>query len=411
MNTPNHLTEASFTIRPLAMKLLFLAPVLATTSCGDDTGPGSPGSLQTWTLSAEPIVSIGGADEREGYLLHRVEGATRLGDGRIVVANGGTLQLRYYDPEGTHLLDAGGEGDGPGELRPPLDHFTRLPGDSVLVASFQSGFTRFGPDGQYASSIPYLLPSRGDCWSFEGNDLLPDGSHLLGYSGNSRFTDTNQPCPDPGETRPPVVIGRFIPTTDYIDTIAMLPGSERTDDPMSSLHAYPQDLVLGIARDRLYLGDTGSDEILVIGYSGDTMGVIPVPFESAPVPADAREKQFEDVELTSGELAFTERWTFIYPDHYPLYARLVAAPGDRVWVMAYPPLKEWVFSQMLTHPTVFRRLDAEAQWRIVGSDGLPIAEVRTPPGFFLLEVGDDYVLGLSKDELDRESVQLFRLIR
>ena len=180
---------------------------------------------------------------------------------------------------------------------------------------------------------------------------------------------------------------------------------------MSSLHAFPKDLVLGIAHDRLYLGDTGSDEILVIGFSGDTVGVIPVPFEPAPVPADAREKQFEDVELTSGELVFAERWTLIYPDHYPLYARLVAAPGDRVWVMAYPPLKEWVFSQMLTHPAAFRRLDGEAWWRVVGPDGLPIAEIRTPPGFFLIEVGDDYVLGLSRDELDRESVQVYRLMR
>lgn len=392
-------------------RLVLLASVVALASCGDGGASDSEGALATWTLSAEPIVAIGGVDEREGYLLHQVVGATRLGDGRIVVANASTLQLRYYDPEGNHLFDAGGEGDGPGELRRPLDHFTRLPGDSILVASFQSGFTRFGPDGQYASSIPYLLPSRGACWYFEGNDLLPDGSHLLGYSGNSRFTDTNQPCPNNSETRPPVVIGRFIPTTDYIDTIAVLPGMERTDDPMSSLHAYPQDLVLGIARDRLYLGDTGSDEILVIGFSGDTIGVIPVPFESTPVPTAARATEFEDVELSSGEQAFTERWTLIYPDHYPLYARLVGAPADRVWVMAYPPLEEWVFSQMLTHPMVFRRLDVEARWRVVGPDGLPVAEVRTPPGFFLLEVGDDHVLGIHKDELDRESVRVYRLVR
>ena len=392
-------------------RLVLLSSVLVSASCGDGGSPGSGDVLASWSLSAEPIVSIGGADEREGYLLHRVVGATRLGDGGIVVANGSSLQLRYYDRQGNHLFDAGGEGEGPGELQPPLDHFTRLPGDSVLVASFQSGFTRFGPDGQYASSIPYMLPSRGDCWSFEGNHLLPDGSHLLGYSGNSRFTDTNQPCPNTSETRPPVVIGRFIPTTDYIDTIAVLPGGERTDDPLSSLHAYPKDLVLGIAQDRIYLGDTGSDNIVVVGFLGDTIGVIPVPFEPVPVPADAMEKQFEDVELTSGELAFTERWTFIYPDHYPLYARLVAAPAHRVWVMAYPPLREWAFSQMLTHPTVFRRLDGEAKWRIVRPDGLPIAEVRTPPGFFLLEVGDDYILGIHKDELDRESVQLYRLMR
>jgi len=45
-----------------------------------------------------------------------------------------------------------------------------------------------------------------------------------------------------------------------------------------------------------------------------------------------------------------------------------------------------------------------AQW-------LPIAELRTPPRFFLLEVGDDHVLGISMDGFLRESVEVYRLIR
>jgi len=79
--------------------------------------------------------------------------------------------------------------------------------------------------------------------------------------------------------------------------------------------------------------------------------------------------------------------------------------------MAFPPLKEPAFPQELTDPIVFRRLGREARWRVVDRSGLFIAEVRTPPGFFLLEVGEDHVLGLHKDELLRESVRLYRLIR
>ena len=105
-------------------RLVLLSSVLVSASCGDGGAPGSGDVLASWPVSDEPIVSIGGADEREGYLLHRVVGATRLGDGRIVIANGSTLQLRYYDPEGNHLFDAGGEGDGPGEFR-TFEHLTR----------------------------------------------------------------------------------------------------------------------------------------------------------------------------------------------------------------------------------------------------------------------------------------------
>lgn len=475
MTTPNHILAGLSARRPLAMKLLLLACALAVTSCRDDQGAGSqsqtetrnppeepsgvtgvderegtaedrrpsegPGiatggtdqgkdqvlhsddgnpdsqdRFETWSLSDEPGVLIGGADEREGYLLHRVAAATRLGDGRIVVANGGSLELRYYDSEGNHLLSAGGEGEGPGELTPPLDHFTRLAGDSILVASWRSGFSRFGPDGSYASSIPYELPPRGRCWQFEGNDVLPDGSLLLRYSGISRFSDANEPCSSSSAVRPPVVLGRYMPgTATGIDTIAVMPGFERTGQP-DDLYAYPKDLVFGIAFDRLYLGDTGSDAILVISFLGDTIGTVSVPFEPAPVPADAREKAFEDMTITGLDpnsmepRARTERTTFVYSDHYPRFARLVAAPDDRVWVMAYPPLKNPAFPQELTHTTVARRLEEGALWRVVDQDGV-FAELRTPPGFFLLEVGDDYVLGLHKDELQRESVRLYRLTR
>lgn len=398
--------------------LLLLGSVFHTASCGDYNSSSSQDALASWSLSEVPSVSIGGTDERERYLLHRVVGAARIGDGRIVVLNEGSMQLKYYDPEGKHLLDAGGPGEGPGELQPPLSYFTRLPGDSILVASWRSGFTRFGPDGRHASSIPYELPPRGRCWEFEDNDLLPDGSFLLRYSGITRFTDTDKPCPEPPRGRPPVVIGRYIPGTAMgIDTIAVLPGSERTGDRFS-LYAYVRDLVLGIAPDRLYLGDTGADTILVMNFRGDTIGALPVPFEPAPVPADAREKAFEDVTVTglhmsdAGErLTTTVRMTFIYADHYPSYARLVAAPRDRVWVMAYPPLKVPAFRFELTSPTASRRLEGGAWWKVLDRDGLVVAELRTPPGFFVLEVGDDHVLGLHKDEFERESVRLYRLIR
>ncbi len=384
---------------------------------GDDDNPGSEDRFQRWSLSEEPSVVIGGGDEREGYLLHQVAAATRLGDGRIVVANVGSLELRYYDPEGRHLLSAGGRGEGPGELMPPLDHFTRLPGDSILVASWQSGFIRFGPDGRFASSIPYELPPRGTCWQFAGNDLLPDGSLLLRYTGTSRFVDTDEPCPKLGEGRPPTVVARYVPgSLGGIDTIAVLPGLEWSGDPYRP-HAYANNLVLAMAHNRLYLGDTGSDSILVMSFQGDTIGTVPVPFELAPVPAEAREKASEESTVSTRDpvsmepLTRTERRTYIYPDHYPRYARLVAAPEDRIWVMAFPPLKEPVHRQELTEPVVFRRLDREARWRVVDRDGSVIAEVSTPPGFFLIEVGHDHVLGLHKDELHRESVRVYRLIR
>ena len=149
-----------------------------------------------------------------------------------------------------------------------------------------------------------------------------------------------------------------------------------------------------------------------MSFSGEHIGTLPVPFEPAPVPADAREELVREMEATRPGQRMTVSWTLVYPDYYPRYARLVAAPDDRVWVMAYPPWREpVVFADEVIHPRIHRRVDGGALWRVVDRDGTPIAELQTPPGFFLLEVGDDYVLGIHKDEFGRESVWLHGLMR
>ncbi|MDE2793527.1 MAG: hypothetical protein OXL34_01805 [Gemmatimonadota bacterium] len=409
MNMRRNVTRDLSTDRLALITPALLAVLLGASACRDDAGSASPDTIESWSLSEEPTVVIGGTDEREGYLLHRIFGATRLGDGRIVVANGSSLELKYYDPGGRHLFNSGGQGEGPGEFR-SFGGFTRLPGDSVLVESW-SKLTRFGPDGRQVSTSEYELPPRGRCTSIEGGHrLLPDGSILLVISVFVGLSADHEECPAPSEPRPPATIARFDPATGLLDTIAVLPDAEKVYG-IESQYAYAKNLVHGIGRDRVYLGDTGSDTILAMGLGGDTLAILPVPFEAAMVPADAREKAFEDREWTGGGQTITERTTFIYPDNYPRYARLVAAPGERVWVMAYPSLTDPVMRWVLVNPQYSLRLDEGALWRVVNSDGRAIAEVRTPPGFFLLEVGDDHVLGLHKDELERESVQVHRLIR
>lgn len=396
MNAPTRVSPPLRAHRRPFLTFAVLALLLHAASCSKDADSASPDAPATWTLSADPTVVIGGADEREGYLLHQVVGATRLADGRIVVANHGTLQLRYYDPEGTHLFDAGGEGEGPGEFE-SLAGFTRLPGDSILVDSWRR-LSRFGPDGRYASSIPYDMLLHEECrWTTGGGQHpLADGSMVVvsvvyaGIIGGRR-------CPIPAEAQPPAVIGRFIPATGVFDTMAELPGTE--ESYRDNTYAYPKTVVFAIEDDRVHLGQTGSDTILAMSFTGDTIATLLAPFDPVPVPADAR---------TTG----STRGTLIFPDHYPRYARLVAAPADRVWVMAYPPLKEPVHYSELLSPERFQRVeDGGARWGVVDRDGRFIAEVRTPEGFFLLEVGDDHVLGVHKDEFDRESVRLYRLAR
>ena len=92
---------------------------------------GSWGEGEGWHLAEAPDLEIGLVDGPEEYQLYRVGSGVRLGDGRMIIANTSTLELRYYDAEGHHLLSVGGDGDGPGEFRTlwPIS----LLGDSIFV--------------------------------------------------------------------------------------------------------------------------------------------------------------------------------------------------------------------------------------------------------------------------------------
>ena len=74
------------------------------------------GTIPGWEINPEPSLSIGKAEGEAPYLLHRIRRAATLSDGRIVVANGGSNELRVFDASGTHTATWSREGEGPGEF-------------------------------------------------------------------------------------------------------------------------------------------------------------------------------------------------------------------------------------------------------------------------------------------------------
>ncbi|MDE2980526.1 MAG: hypothetical protein OXU74_04945 [Gemmatimonadota bacterium] len=56
-----------------------------------------------WTIGPEPAVLIGLLEGKEPYMLHWATDATRLRDGRLVVANSGSNELRVFDADGVML--------------------------------------------------------------------------------------------------------------------------------------------------------------------------------------------------------------------------------------------------------------------------------------------------------------------
>ena len=68
-----------------------------------ENGRPFPGSRLPWRVADAPAVSIGTHEGEEGEMLFIVLDATRLADGRIVVANAGTSELRVFGADGDFL--------------------------------------------------------------------------------------------------------------------------------------------------------------------------------------------------------------------------------------------------------------------------------------------------------------------
>ena len=89
-----------------------------------------------WRIGESAAVSIGTEEGDPGEMFFDVRDAARLADGRIVVANAGTSELRVFGADGAYLETWGGQGDGPGEFSAYTpEPVSRWPGDSIVAGN------------------------------------------------------------------------------------------------------------------------------------------------------------------------------------------------------------------------------------------------------------------------------------
>jgi hypothetical protein len=102
--------------------------------------------LQTFALACQPDVTIGAVDGDVPCNLSGVTDAIRLSDGTIVVADGSSGQVRYFDGNG-RLRSVGQRGRGPEEFQ-WLRRIFLVGGDTLAACDpFQFRITVFAPDG------------------------------------------------------------------------------------------------------------------------------------------------------------------------------------------------------------------------------------------------------------------------
>lgn len=355
------------------------------------------GSRLGWRVDSVPSVSIGKLEGEDPYLLHEVRDAMTLFDGRIVVANRGSHELRVFDASGVHLATWGGEGEGPGEFNSLLE-VADWRGDS-LIAWYSQGdrLSVFDLDGNFGRTmIPGDPRNRVE-------EVSPGGAILVSGPADDEFALQDGLTRD--ERRHEVLDAEG--TT--VASLGIHRGSEYHMSASGELYLmmtipFTRSIHTTVWAGRLVVAPNDRYEVKAHDPAG-TLGLV-VRREHPPVtPTSAHMEAYIDRRVAArppAEQAERRReLREMYGDvpvaeTFPAFDRVVADALGHLWVREYDlPGEE----------------RAKPLWTVFDPDGRVLGFVETPPGLRIHEIGEDHILGRSTDDVGVEYVQVWRLNR
>jgi len=392
---------------PLKPLLVTIAGLLATGACarGNETLIGvtrrdsagveivqnvTPAWAEgdAWTLAPTPRLEIGEAEGDLPYIFARIVGAVRLEDGRIVVADGQSDEVRFFDANGTFLSKVGREGEGPGEYT-YVRYLDRCAGDSISVFDLNWPVTVYDQQGNFGRETPLFEP---------GSRRTP---YQLSCSRAGRFLIT-------GWGIEGLVLGFYRTTAPVslldrdgtpIASLGVFPSSERLgNEHGSSPHPFGKTTVLAAGDEALYVGTADEFEIRVFDLTGTLLRLIRGPRRDRRITDDDvkayRDARLAGVEPNRRPAIEREIRDMPMPDEFPAYGGLRLDRQGFLWV------QQW------------RRPRAtDARWWVFDPTGRMLGTVVFPLALHLTEIGGDYVLGVVRDELGVERVRLYDLVK
>lgn len=419
-------------VRRILRPLLMAGIVLSAVACEDDAGLSATGPIVqdsagveivtshapeweaggAWELSEQPVLSIGGQESEDGHLIWQIAGgAGKLSDGRIALMTGQreAPRILIFDHAGRHVRSIGRQGQGPGEFVEP-QHFQRLPGDRLAVWERMGGrITTFDTTGTVVDIRHLDLPRLTGALPFPTNNerviTLPDGSLIYSsFPSEGRTAAADLPL---GEIyREPRVLTRVF--RDY-STVALgaFPGRGQVPyeayDGRSYFSSPPfaPFLYVEAASDpfRLYVNDGTDAGLIVVDSTGAVLRMIRRDVPARPVTDQDLDRWFDRMaamnNLDQDRRAAAEReyleWGGIPTHHQPMRGMWVDRTGY-LWV---------VDESHNTNSATFSVFTPTGSW--LGEMTLPFARI--------LEIGEDYVLGVKEDEFGVESIHEHELRR
>lgn len=332
-----------------------------------------------------PVVDEARTVSLEGLELSRVTAARLLADGRVALTDNAAFRVVLVDPASGQQKAVGRRGDGPEEFQ-DFRGMWRCAADSLLVRTGLAGLRVLDANGGFAAArtTPRLRSAAygasADCSALVlgvpniRSDAVPNDSVTVGWYdlADDTFAEV---------TRVPLQARQVI---DYLGekVPVIVPFAERA--------------VFAVAADRLYVGRTGTPEILVYDRRGRLVRIIRWAAKPEPITAADRSRYEEvrqqlDSRVRPGTTAQVPSLdAFDLPRRKPVFAGLIADDDGGLWVRKYPAT--WENFEQAYGPAF---IDDPPEWWVFGPSGQLVGTVTTPRKLVVKDLRAGLLAGLT----------------
>lgn len=341
---------------------------------------GAWSAAERWTVDTDAAVTIGALDGAEEYTFGKVAGLVVAGDGRIYVGDTQALEVRVYSPGGEFLFRFGRDGEGPGEFR-NISGLARAPEGVAVMDGTLSRVTVSTGDGEFVRSFrlqrPYMILRHGAVMRFDERGRFYDSAPL-----------------DAAPLRDSLAAFVYSDVGEVMDTVFVAAVEEdalvieRNGLPYMSFSrpftARPS-LAIG-PNGRIYFTRGDEHRILVLSPRGDTVRVVRRRVTPSPVTDAERDSAIAGVQERFRQAGAQPPSDMALPEQRPAINRLIVDTRGYLWVLG-PPVPA---------------LDG-TEWSIYDREGRYVGSVSMPR-MDVMQIGDDFVAGVTTDELGVQRV-------
>lgn len=356
---------------------------------------------RSWHVLEKPIVDIGGLNADRNHQLFQVRSAVRLSDGRIVVVNAGSHEIRFFSPSGEFLFGVGRDGEGPGEFREPYD-LARFAGDSLLIRDLKNQrVSIFDANGQFVRSYQLPMPPFVALIGALFDGRLVVAANSIRYVGPAARTRSEQP----------LTYLLYSREGTLLDTLGHYPPEAKYAFRYRNAHVtlplpFGRSTRAAVLGDRFYAGHNDVYEIHAYDSRGTLIRLIrresdPLEVTGADIDALRDSLAGEDDSLMPGVVNEARRQAvdhllqdITFPRTMPAFDDFRIDDLGFLWVAEYR-----------------RPSDKQRVWAVFDPGGTFLGKVATPPETDIRQIGHDFLLGIQRDDLGLEHVTVYRLIR